>query len=73
MVVARVIKGDNDAKDVSGAVPGEWETELLNIDYLTQPVGSSWDNTGPSIKRNDKAAWEAERTYSLDHGEDEVA
>jgi hypothetical protein len=34
-VVARVIKSDKDAVNVSG----EWETKLLNEAHLTQEVG----------------------------------
>jgi hypothetical protein len=66
-VVARVIKSDKDAVNVSG----EWETKLLNEAYLTQEVGKSGDNS--PIKRNSDSAWEKSCSYSLEHGEDEVA
>ena len=66
-VVARVIKSDKDAVNVSG----EWETKLLNEAHLTQKVGKSGDNS--PIKRNSDSAWEKSCSYSLEHGEDEVA
>jgi hypothetical protein len=66
------IEGDaansnKDAVDVSG----ERETKLLNEAHLTQKVGTSWDNR--PIKRNSEPAWEKSCSYSLEHGEDEVA
>jgi hypothetical protein len=66
-VIARVIKSDKDAVHVSG----ECETKLLNEAHLTQRVGTSSDNS--PIKRNSDSAWEKSCSYSLEHGEDEVA
>ena len=67
-VVAKVIKSDKNAVNVSG----EWETKLLNEAYLTQKaVGKSGDNS--PIKRNSDSAWKKSCSYSLEHGEDEVA
>jgi hypothetical protein len=63
----REIKSDKDAVDVSG----EWETKLLNEAYLTQRAGTSWDNS--PIKRNSDSAWDKSCSYSLEHGEGEVA
>jgi hypothetical protein len=66
-VVVRVIKSNKDAVNVSG----QWETTLLNEVHLNQQVGKSGDNS--PIKRNSDAAWEKSCSYSLEHGEDEVA